>query len=272
MSNSPNKPIANHAGVYYPASKEELEKLFTLFNFSLDNAEDAKQRLQLNPRAIIAPHGEYYASGFSANIAHRLLAKQNPKRVVVIGPAQNKSFQGISGSFFNSYNTPLGDLTIDRAYLNVIASNFNITFNDSLHQNEHSTELQMPFIAYYQPQVPVIEFLYNNCDPQLLENLIQWLLEDTLTAVVISSNLSHNVSPQLANALDSITINAIANQNTAILQECEASGLEAISALIKASNTLNLQSHILDYRTTADAIKDLKKVSGFTSAAFTKAL
>ncbi len=270
MEQNHNRRVASNAGLYYPASRNELMKLFALFNFSLDNAEDVQSRLDLIPNAIIAPHGEFYLSGFSANIAHRVLAKRTVKRVVVIGPTQLKDFRGISGGFFDRYQTPFGDLKIDRSYLNVISANFDITFEERLHQTEHSTETQMPFLAHYQPNTEVIELIYKDCDQATLKNLIKWLLEDSLTSVVICSNLSNSNSEELVNNLDTIAISAIANRDSTLLQECEADGLHGIEALIDSAHTLNLQPHILDYRTTADTIKDHAEITGFTSAAFTK--
>lgn len=261
---------AHNAGLYYPSSKEEIEKFFTLFNNSLEQAEDAKERLSITPQAIIAPHGEYYFSGFTANIAHRLLAKKRPKRVVVIAAAESNNFRGIGTLDIDSYETPLGELIVDRDYLNIIAAHFPISLIENDYKNEYKTEIQMPFIAHYQPNVQVIELLYNECDKNLLKELVYWLLEDTLTSIVISSNLSQNVTEDVGNTLDTFAINAIANQNVSMLYESEASSIEGIEALLNGAQQLNLSSHILDYRTSTDVTDNQKDCTGYTSVAFCK--
>jgi len=261
---------AYNAGRYYPSSKEEIEKFFTLFNHSLEQAEDSKERLSINPQAVIAPHGEYYLSGFTANIAHRLLAKRRVKRVVVIAAAENIPFKGVATVDFEYYETPLGELKVDRDYLGVIATHFPITLIESGYKQEYKTEIQMPFIAHYQPEVEVIELLYNDSSPKLLEELLYWLLEDSLTSIVLSSNLSQNVSEKLGNTLDTFAINAIAHQNISMFHEAEASSKEGIEALLKSTHNLNLSSHILDYRTSTDVTGNPEDCTGYTSAAFCK--
>ena len=265
-----NKTIrkAHNAGLYYPNSKEEIEKFITLFNHSLEQAEDAKERLSINPQAVIAPHGEYYLSGFTANIAHRLLAKRKVKRVVVIAAAENIPFKGVATVDCEHYETPLAKLKVDRDYLGVIATHFPISLIESGYEQEYKTEIQMLFIAHYQPNVQVIELLYNDCNSKLLEEIIYWLLEDTLTSVVLSSNLSQNVSEKLGNTLDTFAINAIAHQNSSLLHEAEASSQEGIEALLKSTHSLNLSSHILDYRTSTDVLGNPENCTGYTSAAF----
>lgn len=261
---------AYNAGLYYPNSKEEIEKFLTLFNYSLEQAEDAKERLSITPQAIIVPHGNYYFSGFTANIAHRLLAKNNPKRVVIIAAAENKDFSGIAACDLDSYETPLGELQVDRDYLNIIAAHFPISLIESDYRKEYKTEIQMPFIAHYQPNVEVIELLYNECEKNLLIELLYWLLEDTLTSVIISSNLSQNVTEELGNTLDTFAINAIANQNTSMLHEAEASSIEGIEALLTSASRLKLSSHLLDYRTSTDVTTNQEDCTGYISAAFCK--
>jgi len=260
--------VAANAGSFYPKSSEKIEEMIEIFNQGLEQSQIAKELLKIEAKAIISPHAGYIYSGFTANIAHRVLANRKVKRVVVIGPSHHAYFKGISGSFFNEYQTPLKNLKIDRDYLNVLASIFKIGFVEKAHNLEHSTETQMPFIAHYQPDVEVIELIYGDIDYKELADIVKWLLEDSLTAVVISSDLSHFHDEEKANMLDSICANGIRKLDNSILDMgCEACGILGIKALVDASNKLNLKSTILDYRTSADASQDKSRVVGYLSAA-----
>ena len=261
--------LAKNAGAFYPAKRGEIEKMIELFNSSLERREDFNKIIKITPRAIISPHAGYVYSGYTANIAHRLLSNNSVKRVVVIGPSHHVYFNGVSGSFYNIYQTPIKDIPIDLEYLNIIDKNFSLEFIQKAHYLEHSTETQMPFLAHYQPNIKVIELIYGNNSLEKLSKIVTWLLEDTLTAVVISTDLSHFYSLQRAQTLDSICINGISKLDNSILEMgCEACGLIGIEALNIGAKLLNLESFILDYRTSADASGDTNRVVGYVSAAY----
>ena len=261
--------VAKNAGTFYPNSKEEIEKFINMFNSILDKSSVYKDKLNLIPKAIISPHAGYIYSGFTANIAHRVLANKKAKRVVVIGPSHHVYFKGVSGSFYEQYQTPIKNLEIDLDYLNVMKRHFNIGFVESAHHLEHSTETQMPFIAHYQPDVKVIELIYGDVDYRELSKIISWLLEDELTSVVISSDLSHFYDNQKAKTLDSICISGVEKLDNDILDlGCEACGILGIKGIIKSAKELGLKSEILDYRTSGDVTGDESRVVGYMSAAF----
>jgi len=260
--------VAKNCGSFYPCNKDELDNLISIFNNALDIAQNIKDKLSLKPKAIISPHAGYIYSGFGANFAHRVLANNRVKRVVVIGPSHHIYLEGISGSFFNSYQTPYGNIAIDLEYLNILKKEFNIGFESSAHGIEHSTETQMPFIAKYQPGVKVIELIYGKYNYKELAYIVKWLLQDSLTSVVISSDLSHFHTLEQANTLDSICLEGIKKLDNDIIDiGCEACGILGIKALINAAKQLNLKSEILDYRTSEDVTKDAKKVVGYGAAA-----
>ena len=72
------------SGSFYPEKKEEILKYINHFNsidFKTETFEDIK--------AIIVPHAGYIYSGFTANMAYKLVSasKKDIKRVVVFGPS-----------------------------------------------------------------------------------------------------------------------------------------------------------------------------------------
>ena len=261
--------VARNAGSFYPNSKKEIENLIELFNSIYESSDAFKKQQNIVPKAVISPHAGYIYSGYTANIAHRLLAKRKVKRVVVIGPSHHIYFEGISGSFFKEYQTPIKNMPIDLEYLNILNKTFNLKFVPEAHKVEHSTETQMPFIAHYQPDVEVIELIYGKTNFEEVAKITTWLLQDSLTSVVISTDLSHFYPIDRANVLDAICLEGVAKRDIKILDiGCEACGIIGMKAIIKSANELNLQSAILDYRTSADVSKDESRVVGYMSAAF----
>ncbi len=263
---------AGNAGAFYPAKAEEIKKMITGFNELLENLptiKENREKLLLEPEAVISPHAGYIYSGFTANIAHRVLANKKVRRVVVIGPSHHVYFGGISVSNFGRYQTPLQDLEVDLEYLKVLNEYFSFSFVAEAHRLEHSTETQMPFIAYYQPGVKVIELIYGQVDHSELVRVVRLLLKDEHTSVVISSDLSHFHNQKEAVMLDSICLEGIARQDIDTLNTgCEACGILGIKAIIKSAKELGLKSEILDYRTSGDITGDKTKVVGYASSVF----
>lgn len=251
-------------GSFYPESASEIERYIETFNRELP-----AKRYE-NIRALIVPHAGYIYSGFTANTAFSHIDTCSGKRFIVIGPSHRVAFEGMSISLHERYETPLGDLMIDTAYAHTLLSRFALAFEPAMHQ-EHSTEVQMPFIKHYAPDAHVIEMVYGLIDPEELSRIIGVLLEDTQNIIVVSTDLSHFYTEDEARALDNRCLEAIETLDTAGLYSgCEACGKIGIEALLRSAKRHNLQSQLLDYRTSAWASGDTSRVVGYTSALFTQ--
>ena len=257
------------AGQFYPSSPDEIQSMLEHYNQILD--EHLKKNdgvLHLKPRAVIVPHAGYVYSGFTANIALRLLSNTNAKRVVIIGPSHRVYLKGTSISEFDTYQTPLGALYIDKTLVADLKERFDLGFIPEAH-HEHSTEVQIPFVKTYTPDVSVVELVYGDESPENLAEVIKYLLDDPETAVVISTDLSHYYDIKKANTLDNICLDAVKELSTAELhQGCEACGKIGVEAMLVTAKKKGFKSILLDYRTSADASGDESQVVGYMSAAF----
>jgi len=256
------------AGQFYPSDANEIEAMLEHYNQIVEEHLQDEEILRLKPRAVIVPHAGYVYSAFTANIAMRLLKNSHAKRVVVIGPSHRVYLKGTSISEYDSYETPLGMLPIDRALVTELKEKFGLVFMPEAH-HEHSTEVQMPFIKIYDKDARVIEMVYGDESPQRLAEIIDHLLDDPDSVVVISTDLSHYHDIKKANALDNICLDAVKNLDTSELhQGCEACGKIGVEGMLIAAKKRGLKSILLDYRTSADASGDKSQVVGYMSAAF----
>ena len=254
---------------WYGGSCEAVERFIAHFNKIIDenvDSQKAKEVFSLKPKALISPHAGWMYSGFTANFAYRIASNTKPKRVVVIGPSHRVPFRGISTTLEDFYETPCGMLQIDKAFASELIEKFGVLNLEEVHQ-EHSTEVQMPFIKHYFDDIPVIELVYSNCSPLKLKEIINFLIQNNIL-VVISSDLSHYYDLKTANALDYNCLEAVNNQDITQLEKCEACGKIGIEALIHSSRELNLAPLIVDYRTSADVSGDENQVVGYMSAVF----
>jgi len=261
--------VSANRGSFYPQECMDIEQMIGDFNSMLEKSTIDDKVLMRKPRAVIAPHAGYIYSGFTANIAHRLLANSKPKRIVVIGPSHYLYFSGVSGSMMDSFETPCGDLSIDQRYLSDLSDKFSLEFIPEAHYREHSTETQMPFIKYYHQNVEVIELIYGaETDHYDLALIMDEILSDEENCLVISSDLSHFYTQREAETLDSICLSGIEQRDITILNDgCEACGITGIKAIVEIAKKYEYHIEVLDYRTSADASGDQSRVVGYTSAA-----
>jgi AmmeMemoRadiSam system protein B len=244
------------AGSFYPNSQEKLLEYFAHFNTMLDHSDFNKSLFEIQPKILIVPHAGYIYSGFTANIAYNLASRYNYEKVLIIGPSHHHYFQGISSLKAPWYQTPMGKLTL--------FSLDGVGFEPKAH-NEHSTEVQMPFIKHYLPDTSVCEIVYGDVSTSALSPIIKHALEQKIL-VVISTDLSHFYTQQQANALDSHCLQAIKQLDLSLLDHCEACGIKGVTAALSVAKEYNFTSHLLDYRTSYDTSKDASRVVGYTSA------
>ncbi|WP_037940567.1 AmmeMemoRadiSam system protein B [Sulfurospirillum arcachonense] len=247
------------AGVFYPATSAEVISSFNYFN-DLISQQFNDSLYNEDVKALIVPHAGYVYSGFTANLAFRNVNKM-PKRVVVIGPSHRVGFYGVSMNMYSSYETPFGDIKADIEFKKNLKSRFEFV---SVEHAEHSTEVQFPFIKHYFPKATLIECVYGqNAN---LDNLIETILKEENTLLVISTDLSHFYDQDKANTLDKYCIEGIENIDVDILQKGEACGMQGVVALLHVVKKMSLHVKSIDYRTSGDITNDMKRVVGYYSA------
>ena len=256
------------AGMFYPESCNEIERYIDQFNQALDEA-DYTPPTDFVSRALIVPHAGYVYSGFTANVAYRTAALNSSgiKRVIIIGPSHKVFISGASIALYERYESPCGYLRIDLPFSTRLENEFDfLQFQPDAHQ-EHSTEVQVPFIRHYFGKIEIVEIVYGEIDYLSVSQLIDTLLEDKNTIIVISTDLSHFHDIHKARTLDNICIRGIADLDLEQLdQGCEACGITGVKAIVNSAQSHHLTSRILDYRTSADASGDESRVVGYTSS------
>lgn len=253
------------AGSFYPARAVEIDRYFEHFNAIYDESFALPKA---KTKAVIVPHAGYIYSGYTANIAYRLLGQNNIKNFLVIGPSHRVAFDGVSVCDVSSYETPLGNITSASGLTHELKEKFDLPCINQAHY-EHSTEVQFPFIKHYLEHADIVELVYSNVDPEFISKIIDHVLSKDDCGVIISTDLSHFYTLEDANQLDNVCISAIESLNTDLLHTgCEACGMIGVEAMMQSAKRLGLSSNILDYRTSADASGDESRVVGYVSAYF----
>lgn len=173
-------------GIFYPETKTELSDLLdTLFR---DDTPGTAQ-------AIIAPHAGFSYSGDVAAKAFTAAGARKLKRAIIIGPMHREQEDALFLPDSDVFKTPLGELPVDRAFVSDLASCSNqFVVNDIPHLEEHSIEVELPFLQHLYPELPIVPVLVGKTTAANVKSLAHSL---ELTAaglwaeslVVVSTNL-----------------------------------------------------------------------------------
>ena len=257
-----HKPVV--AGLFYPSRVNELQHL--LKDLLAVNTEELSK-----PKAIIVPHAGYIYSGPTAAAAYGPLAKyrEQIKRVVLVGPAHRYPFFGIATSEVDFFATPLGNIPLDRAGIAMALTNAAVHFEERAFAQEHSLEVQLPFLQSVLTDFSLIPLLVGNVEPAILMQVLLSLWNEQ-TLFVISSDLSHYLPYDQAQAVDSETVKAILALNPAQVDYEQACGKIGINALLMLAKQRGLKPQLIDYHNSGDTAGDKEKVVGYGAFYFTE--
>jgi len=256
------------AGRFYSADKETLSKdLSKLF------LECTKTTQSKNVRAIITPHAGYVFSGKTAASAFSAIPSNATfSNIFIIGSSHVMSFDGASIYHTGDFITPLGKMPVNRETANkLLKENRVFNFPVTAHLQEHSIEVQVPFIQYYfkQPSeiVPiVIGTQKESTIKQIAEALRPYFIPENL--FIISSDFSHYPPYQEAVEADKETALGLASGKPAVfLEALEKNARKRVKGLVTsmcgwtsgltllylAEGDDNLQYNLLDYSNSGDS-------------------
>lgn len=264
-----------HAGTWYPGNEKELREAIEGYLAS------ARPRMTGRVCGLVAPHAGYVYSGPVAAYAYRLIRKATYDAVIIIGPSHYHGFTGVSVDTLAGRETPLGrvDFALDLVS-RLIAASPRISYVAQAHAEEHSTEIQVPFIQTVLDQPRIVEIVMGEQDWQtclMLADAITNAAQGMNVLVIASSDLSHFHDQGSAERLDDLVVKAVADFAPDVLSRllahdsCEACGGGPIVTTMLVARAMGAQRAIaLRYATSGDVTGDYHQVVGYLSAAFVK--
>ena len=218
-----------------------------------------------NPKALIVPHAGYIYSGPIAASAFAQLKelKHIVKRVILLGPCHRVPLRGLATSSADYFETPLGTIRIDREAIKQIASLPQVEEFDLTHQQEHSLEVQLPFLQEILDDFSLVPLVVGEASAEDVSEVIDTLWGDEETLIVISSDLSHYHDYNTARAMDTKTCHAIENMNPSDIHYDQACGRNPVTGLLVAAKKHGLQVTTLDLRNSGDTAGDKSSVVGY---------
>lgn len=254
------------AGLFYPDRPERLRH-------DVDDALARARQVSLGkrttgPKALIAPHAGYIYSGRVAAAAYApLRARKDITRVVLLGPCHRVPLRGIALPEAAAFETPLGEVRVDRAGAAAIASLPQVVTSAAAHAHEHSLEVQLPFLQTVLSAFELVPLAVGDATPQDVAQVVERLWGGPETLVVVSSDLSHYHSHASARMIDDATVRAILALDGGI-DHGQACGATPIAGLLEVAKRRNLTVTLLDQCTSGDTAGDRDRVVGYAAFAF----
>jgi AmmeMemoRadiSam system protein B len=222
------------------------------------------------PKAIIVPHAGYVYSGPVAASVYARLAEGRAtiRRVVLLGPSHRVPFQGLAVSGDEAFRTPLGDIPIDQQSLAQIRDLPQVIELDSAHVNEHSLEVQLPFLQLMLDHFELVPLVVGDASGEEVAEVLARLWGGPETLIVISSDLSHYHDYATARHMDEATSESILSLHPERLGYEDACGRIPVSGLLLLAKQMGLHGELVDLRNSGDTSGDKRRVVGYGAYAF----
>ena len=228
--------------------------------------------------ALISPHAGYLYSGGVAAHAYKLVQGKKYEAVIVVAPSHRVFFQGASIYTQGAFKTPLGLIPIHQELAEKIkAQDSSIQFLPKAHDQEHSLEVQLPFLQTVLGDYKLIPIVQGSQDlktSQTLARAIAAAVKGKEVLLVASSDLSHYHGYDQAVALDKLVQDRINKFDPEGLDRdiqqgvSEACGAGPMVTVMLAARLLGAgQAQVLKYANSGDVTGDKGRVVGYLAAA-----
>jgi len=151
------------AGKFYPSDRSTLER--EVREMLVPALKPPRQAL-----GVMVPHAGYIYSGSVAGGTFASITP--PATAVLLGP--NHSGTGAPVAMWNSgrWSTPLGEASVDSALANSLSLACKRLVPDrQAHFNEHSLEVQVPFLQVINPGVKIVPLMFQAISLEILREI-----------------------------------------------------------------------------------------------------
>jgi len=250
--------------MFYPRDPSHLEQLLEKFFSVSQSAADSK--------GIVSPHAGYIYSGEIAAQAYSTISPDFSGTFVVIGPSHRGYINCVSKV---PWETPLGVVDTDVELVEL----FDIETDEFSHKDEHSLEVQMPFIKYRFPRARIAPVMMGQQDyasamrlAEKIGSAIQQAKRDV--RIVASSDFSHYVREEKAKKDDLYAIEPLTSMDVREFyrrieeRDVSACGYGPIAAMVTACGKLGAKTaQLIQYATSGEVTGDRREVVGYAAIA-----
>ena len=214
---------AAFAGTWYPGDSDQLRR-------TIESLIDAVRPIDGAPIALIVPHAGYAFSGAVAATGFAQLRNgEYDTAVIIAADHQEPISDPIAVWPDGAFETPLGPVPVDSSLAQaLIAADPRIKADRAAHQEEHSIEIELPFLQQVCPNCSIVPVLMGRDDDETVRALadaLKQVLPGRKAVVIASSDLSHYPAYSDAVAVDGATLSAIETGDTQLVRSAIAQSM-----------------------------------------------
>ncbi|MBI9112631.1 AmmeMemoRadiSam system protein B [Maridesulfovibrio ferrireducens] len=200
------KPIV--AGRFYTDNPQELKN-------EVEQYTGPRKKKSKPPydKLVMLPHAGYV---FSGGTCGKTLAEVSLAPVVILlGPNHTGLGAPLSVWSTGCWNFPGGKLDVDEGLAaQLLESGAGFVSNEAAHSREHSLEVLIPFLHHVNPATKIVPVCVSESAPRSLKKAGEALAEiiersSKPVSIVVSSDMSHFITAEMAKKLDSIALEAV---------------------------------------------------------------
>jgi len=260
------------AGYFYPESASQLKAM-------IEQLVDDKA-IKEEVIGIVSPHAGYQYSGPVAGATiSRIKFKDT---FIIIGPSHTGQGEPFSIMTEGTWKTPLGEVEIDSELAKqILAFSSHLAEDYKAHQQEHSIEVQLPFLQYFKSDIKLVPIVLAHAAGTIYQEIgrgiaraIKELNKDVV--IIASSDMTHYEPHESAQKKDKQAIEAILDlDEDELLQRVDRlhismCGYAPVVSLISAARELGAKgAELVRYQTSGDTTGDYSSVVGYAGIIIT---
>jgi AmmeMemoRadiSam system protein B len=254
------------AGTFYPGTEGELRRL-------IGQLAPKQTKEKFKACGVVVPHAGYVYSGTVAAQVYASLA--GAQTFVLLGPNHYMAGSAVAVSG-ESWNTPLGAVEVDHDFIKRLDGL--IDRDEDAHRQEHSIEVQVPFLQYFFRDFKIVPIAIGMQDydtvKEVAAELIRALDGYTRSVVIVaSSDFTHYEDADVAKKKDATLIGDIERLDVPALYDdiyrlnATCCGYGPIAAMIMTCVSRGAKKgELIRYATSGDVTGD-RQVVGYAGIA-----
>ena len=180
------------AGTWYPGTQREIRGMVAAWE--ADASRD-KVESSTRPNILVLPHAGWAYSGSIAWQAVRRIRGARFSRVVILAPSHRAWIENrLVAPEGDAFATPLGEIKVDRDWLDRLALLAPVARSDKIHLAEHAAQIEYPLLQVALPDgftvAPLVMGSFGADQMAMCARALARLMDDK-TLLVISSDFTH---------------------------------------------------------------------------------
>lgn len=213
-------------------------------------------------RAAVVPHAGYpYSGAIAARVYARIAAERAPASTLILGVDHHGA--GAPAALSDRpWRTPLGPTEVDHDLVRALTTHPPISIDESAHAEEHSIEVQLPFLEYVLPKPRFVALMVRFDSFEFLERVgrgVARAIAGRDVLLLASTDFSHYVPVEEAERLDRAAIDRILALDarglfeTVVRRQISMCGVAPTTVLLEAISGEPLTAELLRWGHSGEA-------------------